>query len=614
MIIGTAGHIDHGKSALVTALTGRTVDRLAEEKRRGITIELNFAPLLFEGLPPAGIVDVPGHEDFVRMMVAGASGIDLVLLVVDLAEGARPQTEEHLAVLEQLRIPRGIPVFTKVDLVEPAWAELVVEDVMERLRASTVRFDEPSVVSARTGQGIDALRARLRSEVEQARERAGDDAFRLPVDRVFSLAGVGTVVTGTAWSGTVRVGDTVAILPGDHEARVRSVESYGEQRDTALPGNRVALGLTGVDRDAVARGAAVVDRRIPWRATTSFDAELELLVSAGRPLAPRSRVRVHVGTAEMLGRVYPRGPIEPGARGLARISLEAPAVVRGGDRIVLRSYSPVTTIGGGRVLDPDPPRGAPWPETLAAEDAARRLTALVSRRRRGLARTEVEQTLGVRPGEVEAMVRDAPAIVDLAGTLFPADLVRQRGDRLGELLAEHHRRAPAETGLSLEAVRRRLGLPPAATEALLDRLERDHTLVRREGVAALPSFRPRVEGGEAAIERLVERLVAAGLEPPTLAELADELEMESVVPLVRLAVDRGAIAAVERDRYFSVGALERFRATLDELGHEGGITPAAIRERLGLSRKFTIPLLEWADRQGITRRVGDARVLTGSGR
>jgi len=235
VIIGTAGHIDHGKSALVTALTGCAMDRLAEERRRGITIDLNFAPLRFEGLPPAGIVDVPGHEDFVRTMVAGASGIDLVLLVIDAAQGPQPQTWEHLAIVEQLRIPHGIPVITKADLADPEWVELVTADVMSRLERSPVSFEAPAIVSAVTGQGIAELRERLRARVEAYPSRTVADAFRMPIDRVFSLAGVGTVVTGTPWSGALRVGDQVRLLPAGLEARVRSLEAYGEGIASAAP-------------------------------------------------------------------------------------------------------------------------------------------------------------------------------------------------------------------------------------------------------------------------------------------------------------------------------------------------------------------------------------------
>ncbi|HEV8149694.1 MAG TPA: selenocysteine-specific translation elongation factor, partial [Gemmatimonadales bacterium] len=280
MIIGTAGHIDHGKSALVTALTGRAMDRLAEEKRRGITIDLNFAPLELEGLPPAGVVDVPGHEDFVRTMVAGASGIDLVLLVVDAAQGPQPQTWEHLAIVEQLGVPKGIPVITKADLADPEWLELVVAEVMERLAVSPVEFEQPAIVSAVTGQGIPELAARLRALRASHRRERPEDGFRMPVDRAFSIAGVGTVVTGTPWSGTLRPGDPVTLLPAGITGRVRSLEAYGSPVGEARPGARTAVGIAGIERAALHRGETLVDRRLAWRATSALDALLELLPSA----------------------------------------------------------------------------------------------------------------------------------------------------------------------------------------------------------------------------------------------------------------------------------------------------------------------------------------------
>ncbi|HEY9519065.1 MAG TPA: selenocysteine-specific translation elongation factor, partial [Gemmatimonadales bacterium] len=280
MIIGTAGHIDHGKSALVTALTGRPMDRLAEERRRGITIDLNFAPLRLEGLPPAGIVDVPGHEDFVRTMVAGASGIDLVMLVVDAAQGPQPQTWEHLAIVEQLRIPRGIAVITKADLADPEWIELVGGELMSRLQESPVEFAGPAVVSAVTGQGIPELLAWLRDRMERVPARPEPDAFRMPIDRVFSLAGVGTVVTGTPWSGALRIGDQVRILPEGTPARVRSLEAYGEVISETAPRARTAIGLAGTDRAAAGRGDVLVGGTIPWQATSALDVRIELLPGA----------------------------------------------------------------------------------------------------------------------------------------------------------------------------------------------------------------------------------------------------------------------------------------------------------------------------------------------
>ena len=395
MIVGTAGHIDHGKSALVTALTGQAVDRLAEERRRGITIDLNFAPLDLGDGVVGGVVDVPGHEDFVRTMVAGASGFDLALLVVAADEGIMPQTEEHLAILEQLAIPVGVPVVTKADLVDADWLELVVAELGERLRRSSVAFDEPAVVSALTGQGIEQLRARLRAHAARVAPKGRADLFRLPVDRAFSVAGVGTVVTGTAWSGSVAVGDPVRLLPGPLGGRVRSIESHGRAVERVEPGARIALGIAGLERSEVRRGHVVVTPDLPWSATLALDVELSLLPSAVRPLAPRTRARLHLGTAEVMVRVLPRAPIRPGERGLARLRLDAPVVARGGDRFVLRSWSPVTTIGGGRVLDPDPPlRRSSWPADLGALEPARHLRALVERRPFGLALAAVPIVAG----------------------------------------------------------------------------------------------------------------------------------------------------------------------------------------------------------------------------
>ncbi len=377
MIIGTAGHIDHGKSALVTALTGKPMDRLAEERRRGITIDLNFAPLDLGSGVIAGVVDVPGHEDFVRTMVAGASGVDLAVLVVAADEGIMPQTEEHLAILEQLRIPAGIPVVTKADLVEPEWAELVASELAERLAKSPVAFEAPVIVSARTGQGIDTLRGRLAEHARTVASRPAGDLFRLPIDRAFSVAGVGTVVTGTAWSGRIALGDAVVLLPGGSRGRVRSLEMHGAGLDRSFSGARTAVGISGVSRGEAHRGAVLVEEGSPWTPTTALDVEIALEMTARRPLGARARVRLHLGTAEVMARVLPRAPIEPGERGLARLALEQPVVARGGDRFVVRSYSPVATIGGGRILDPIPPRRRVlWPSGLPAEDAGDQIPGL----------------------------------------------------------------------------------------------------------------------------------------------------------------------------------------------------------------------------------------------
>jgi selenocysteine-specific elongation factor len=608
VIIGTAGHIDHGKSALVSALTGRAMDRLAEERRRGITIDLNFAPLQLAGLPAAGIVDVPGHEDFVRTMVAGASGIDLVLLVVDGAQGPQPQTWEHLAIVEQLRIPQGIPVITKSDLAEPEWLELVVAEVTARLADSPVRFEAPAVVSAVTGQGIPELAGRLRELIARFTREDPADGFRMPIDRSFSIAGVGTVVTGTPWSGTLGIGDSVTILPAGLTARVRSLEAYGERVDQGRPGARTAVGLVGVDRAAVRRGETLVGAEPWWQPTSALDVCIELLPEAP-PVQRRARVRLHLGTAEVLGRLYPRAEIEPGGTGIARLALESPLVARGNDRFVLRSYSPVMTIGGGRVLDPLPPRRATWPEGLVSTDPGERVGALVSRRPSGIAGTELPLLLGLPESAGRLLAEARQDLSATAGRFIARSAtVAMRQSALAQVAA-FHQREPAERGLSLETLRRTFRAPIEVTNAVLDGLVRRGELTVADGRAAVPGFEPRLPGGGELLERAVSALEQAGLEPPTVSELERAVGGTGLLQSLRFAAQQGRVVAVENDRYFSIASLNLFRDTISELALRQPVTPTMIREKLGLSRKYLIPLLEWSDRSGITRRVGDTRVL-----
>ena len=608
MIIGTAGHIDHGKSALVTALTGRAMDRLAEERRRGITIDLNFAPLRFDGLPPAGIVDVPGHEDFVRTMVAGASGIDLVLLVIDAAQGPQPQTWEHLSIVEQLRIPNGIPVITKADLADPDWVELVTAEVMGRVESSAVSFDAPAIVSAVTGQGIPELLTRLRARVAESRPPETADGFRMPIDRVFTLAGVGTVVTGTPWSGALRVGDQARILPTGIDARVRSLEAYGEGIAGAAPRARTAIGLAGVDRATIGRGDVLVGGAQSWQPTSALDVRVELLPGAV-PLGKRARVRLHLGTAEILGRLYPRGELVPGRSALARLALEQPVVARGGDRFVLRSYSPVATIGGGVVLDPLPPRRAAWPEDLGAPDPAVRLGALITRRPRGVATEELPLLLGLPDRDCRALIPRLSDISEIGPRLIAkATTSALRKEALRRVRA-FHEGSPSERGMSLETLRRGLRGPAEIVDSILSGMARREELLVLDGVVAAPGFVPRLAGGEAQLARIVAMLEAAGLTPPTVRELEESSGLSGVLEVLRFGAREGRVIAVESDRYFSPVHLTRFIDTLKELGKREALTPPTIRDRTGLSRKYLIPLLEYADRVGVTRRVGDVRVL-----
>jgi selenocysteine-specific elongation factor len=613
MILGTAGHIDHGKSALVQALTGQAMDPLAEEQRRGITLDLHFAPYRLPDGSVLGVVDVPGHEDLIRSMSAGAAGMDLVLLVIAADDGIMPQTREHLAVLEQLGVPAGIPVLTKMDLAEPAWLELVSAEVAEWLAGSPVRFGPPVAVSARTGGGLDALRQAIAGAVHDAGpRRAVADLARLPVDRAFTLAGAGTVVTGTCWSGSFRAGEQVRILPAGIPARIRSLEEHSSAVTASSPGQRLAVGLAGVEVSAVRRGATLVQDGAGWEATTVMDARLNLLAGAGRPLSHQRRVRVHIGTAEVIARVHLREELLPGRTALARLVLESPLVARGGDRLLLRSYSPVGVIGGGTVLDPLPPPGRPlWTEGLDAPDPGARLRALTERRPRGLLVAQLPILLGITEREAAALLTD-PQLARQDGMLVPATAVERATAQACALVAGHHAQHPAEPGLSVETARRELESFGAAGPAALERVLADGRLVLEGAALRAPGFRPAVPGGDAQFERVMAAIESAGLAPQTVAELEASLGIRGLSEVLRLAARQGRVVPVERDRYYARPALQQLVEVLRQLGGRGPITPAAVREATGVSRKYLIGLLEWADREGITRRQGEARVLLGN--
>jgi selenocysteine-specific elongation factor len=602
MIIGTAGHIDHGKSSLVTALTGRPMDRLAEERRRGITIDLNFAPLEIDGVIAAGIVDVPGHEDFVRTMVAGASGIDLVLLVVDAVEGIRPQTLEHLAVVEQLRIPRGIPVITKIDIADPDWIDLVESELMDRLGASPVIFEEAARVSAVNGTGIAELRERLRPS-DGPTVRRSDGPLRLPIDRAFAMAGIGTVVTGTLWSGTVSVGDSVRIEPGGFEGRVRSVESHGRAVDRGMPGSRTAVGLAGVESTQVGRGQTLVSAADDWAPVRVIDAMVSQLADAPRPLVSRTRVRLHLGTAEAMARIYPRDPIGPGESGPARLVLEESVVARGGDRLVLRSFSPVTTIGGGWIGDPDPPRKATWPRGIFSEHPAERLTALLERRESGLTVHALPRVLG----EAVAQLEDSDAVQVGDRLIYRPDFEAVRAGLIGRLEA-FHRQDPAAPGISTETLRASLRQHAWLADEWIGRLVSAGLVRLADGLAALASHKASSGGGEEELVSVVRQVEAAGLEGATVSQLAGLVSVKDLRGALRVAQDRGMVEAVEQDRYLGVPALTQAAEAIRAAGAGNAeIQPAAVRDRIGLSRKYVIPLLEWADRKGITWRDREGR-------
>lgn len=622
IVVGTAGHIDHGKTALVRALTGVDCDRWAEEKRRGITIDLGFAPLPLGDGVEAGVVDVPGHEGFVRNMLAGATGIDVVLLVIAADEGIMPQTEEHLAIVELLGVTRGIPVLTKCDLAEPDWLDLVRTDVTGRLRASRVRWEPLIAVSALQGTGVDELRAALRRTAADVPERSRDDWFRMPIDRVFALPGAGTVVTGSTWSGGVDVGETVSLLPLGRTARVRSIEVHGQQASRAEPGRRTALALVGIDRADLARGHVAV-RGTGWAATTVLDAAVELLPAARRPIVARTRLRVHLGTAEVLARAAQCPSIAPGGRGLVRLLLEAPLVTRGGDRFVLRSFSPLATIGGGVVVDPAPPTsklGLRRRRLHLDQTPGERLAAWTEEAGlAGLATADLAVRLGVSPGAVTSVIDALAGTVITCGDHVVAGAVVESAiTRLAALLRQYHAGHPLDAGISLQALRAAAaesggpsGPPATIVDHVLAAGIRAGAWQVEGSIARDPGWRPALTPGVAAVrERLLERLAGAQWQIPTLAELEREFSGEPVQAVVALLVREGVVEQVDRERVASKHTLDAFRKTLEGVLLEiGPATPAQLRDRLGLTRKYLIPLLEWADRCGSTQRTGDLRRL-----
>ena len=616
-VIGTAGHIDHGKTALVKALTGVDTDRWEEEKRRGITIDLGFAPLPLDDSIQASVVDVPGHEGFVRNMLAGSTGIDVALLVIAADEGIMPQTEEHLAIVELLGVRRGIPVITKRDLVDGEWLDLVQSEVSARLGASRVRWEAAVATSVMTGQGLDDLRDALRRVAGDLVERPADDLFRLPIDRVFAVAGAGTVVTGSTWSGSVAIGDAVQLLPLGREARVRSIEVHGQKAERAVPGRRTALALVGVDKSELARGDVAVTGA-GWRATTLIDVAAELLPTARKPVTSRTRVRVHLGTAEVLARAVQTPAIAPGGRGVARLVLETPVVARGGDRFVLRSFSPVTTIGGGVVLDPfAPARTRLRRRRLAVEQgpAARLGVLAVEAGLMGLATDSLAVRLGVSPARVTAIIAEAREAVLTSGeTVVDRQAVVAEASRLTEVVRRYHEEHPLDPGMSLQALRAAVGTPAppsAVTDAVLEFAVKSGTLEVTGSVARQPRWRPALDARASdASEKLARRLADARWQVPTVAELEREFPGFPVRALLSHFARTGTAEPIDAERYAAKGALAEFRAALEAaLAELGSATPAVLRDRLGLTRKYLIPLLEWADRRGVTRRAGDARVL-----
>jgi selenocysteine-specific elongation factor len=617
MILGTAGHIDHGKTTLVRALTGVDTDRLPEEKRRGITIELGFAPLQLEGVGTVGVVDVPGHEAFVRTMLAGATGVDIALLVIAADEGPMPQTREHLAILSLLGVHGGVVALTKSDLVDDAWCELVEEEVRALLEGTPLAEAPIVRCSATTGAGLPELRSALIAAAAKVPARHADDLLRLPIDRVFTVKGTGTVVTGTLWSGTVAREDSVVLLDWGRSAvgrgralRVRGVEQHSASVATAEPGSRVALALAGVDHDELSRGDVLVRAEEPWQDSGHLRADLALLEGANS-IGPRTKVRLHIGTREVGARVVSReGRVEPGATVTVRLATDAPVFARAGDRFVLRSASPLATIGGGVITDPwTTRRSKPWPHPHAK--LGERLGWLVQEGgARGLPVAELPLKLGVTPGQVATLLGKEKDVVPAADRLFAKALRTTLRNRLKAKVEEHHRLHPLEPGMPREAARAALATTDALFDDLLADLAGKGVLQPPGKVLARVGFDPTAAAGDAALlDEIAARLEAGGAEPPGVDELTATFGPRTPA-LLRLLVSAKRAVAVSPERYYGADALRALERRLADFTRSNGkFTASQIRESLELSRKYLIPFLEYCDRVGYSRRDGDYRTF-----
>jgi selenocysteine-specific elongation factor len=630
LILGTAGHIDHGKTSLVKALTGIDTDRLTEEKARGITIELGFAHLDLPGGFELGIVDVPGHERFVRSMVAGVGGMDLVMLVIAADEGVMPQTREHLDICQLLGVKKGLVALTKIDMVDPDWLGLVTEEVRDYLAGSFLEAAPIMPISSRTGEGLGRLKgelARLAGEVE---EKKGEGPFRLPVDRVFTITGFGTVVTGTLLSGEISVGDEVEVLPAALPCRVRGIQTHGKKSDNGFAGQRVAVNLQGVEHTEIFRGDIVVPRAI-YRPTRIVDARLNYLPAAPRELKHRSTLRLHSATYEVPAKVIliDRDVLLPGESAYVQLRLAKPVLLLPGDPFVLRTYSPQATLAGGTVLDPNPlrrrRRSAEALELLQAlesgEEPEKIRLMVAASLLSGLSLEEIVNRTGMSVKRIESALATLLSSGELLQVVKEPRVFLSRQafstlkTRLHTELQAYLKDNPMKEGMGKEELKSRI---PKRSDLrffgpCLASLEKEGKAVAERDLVNLPGRKSGVAAEQVDLQAGVAMtLRKAGMEPPTIKEFCEALsctEKEALEHLNFLARE-GKAVKVKSDIFYAPEPFATIREKLvDHLKKTGEITPPEFRELTGLSRKFMIPLLEYFDGEKLTIRTGEKRVL-----
>ncbi len=630
VIVGTAGHIDHGKTALVKALTGTDADRLPEEKRRGITVDIGFAEMSV-GDTHFGFVDVPGHERFVRNMLAGASGIDIVMLVIAADDGVMPQTREHFDICRLLGVRSGLIAITKSDLVDRETLEIAKLDVADLVAGSFLEDAPVVAVSSVTGEGIEALRETLAAVAVQ--RPASVLTTRLPIDRSFSMKGFGTVVTGTLASGSITEGDEVELLPAGRCLRVRGLQSHGRSMSQVNAGQRVAVNLAGIDHHDVTRGMMLATPGV-LRPTTVLDARVEVLADAKRPLRSRQRVRLHIGTAQTLARIKvlnASGEISPGTNAFLQITLEAPVVALPGERFILRTYSPQTTIAGGEIIDNSPLRRQQRDMSAVAERLTRsantqqpdeRLMLLVEASgKRGISVSDLQARTGYNSETLESsrerLVRSERVIEGDGIAISSAEFLELSLAALSAIDV-FHKRDPLSRGMPRERLREAVfrGSSDSIFQAVIGRLAQNGSIIADGELVRSASFRTDLSPEEQkASDAMRSAILAAGLEVPRIEEVLTEV---SGIPgqkarrLLALLVEGGEIVKVTDEFYFGTQPIDELVARMRSLADaaaDRSIDVARFKELAGVSRKYAIPLLEYFDREKVTVRRGDTRMI-----
>ena len=621
-IIGTAGHIDHGKSALIQALTSIDPDRLPEEKRREMTIDLGFAWLRASSGEMIGIVDVPGHEDFVKTMIAGVGGIDAVLLVIAADEGWMPQTEEHLQILDLLRIKHGIVVLSKIDLIDdPDWLDLVEEEIREKLKG-TALSDVPIVrVSAKTGANIEELRQRIEELVSKVIPKRDIGKPRLSIDRVFSMRGSGVVVTGTLIDGALTRGGKVCIFPKKLHTYVRTLESYKEKRDRVEPGSRVAINLAGLEKEDISRGDIIFSEEEQVRSSKFTDARIEVIPQLTKPLKSNAELKIYLGTQEILGKItlLTGETIKPGGAALAQIRFEEAVATRIGDHFIIRRPSPAETVGGGTVLDP-----------LASKHKfkERDKALLFLQRRVGLEITDlvlseldkskyVEKKnllLASHYSQQEVMncvesLRGEGKLI-MAGTwVIDITYWQARIEQVLHILAEKHSLQPLEKGFSQGEMQSRLKLPKELFDKVIVNLVDLKKIVREQNIIALSTHKLALSPEQdKLVSQILKVLQESGANPPTRKELI--AQMPNSEKVIRYMRQQNMLVELSEGVLFERKSYEAIKSQLvDFLRSQGSISFQQARTLLGFSRKYLLPLFNKLDEEGITQRSGDTRIL-----